>query len=344
MTTIQDIANKLGISKGTVSKALNGAPDISETLQKQVLETAVELGYTKLRRYKKSAKKLCIFVQKDNIQYEEPRHFAYDIVMGFRQLAEPAGFQTETIPVDEHIQRSVPYDVFMLQNDFVGSFAVGFSLNDPWMRDFRISHTPAVLYDNHITGNPFISYIGIDNDEGMELAVSHLKKLGHRKIGYLSSALGSYIMQIRHRAFFRAMHQNGLKTEPSYSGCSYYLSDCMEKHLPRFLDMGMSAIICSHDTIASAAMIQCQQLGYRVPEDISFIGFDDLPICPYTSPPLTTVRQDRIELGKSGYYALSSLLNGTSIGTILLHAQLITRDSTTLAANPQPQHIRRTNE
>ena len=52
MTTIQDIADKLNISKGTVSKALNNAPDISETLQKQILETAVELGYTKLRRYK----------------------------------------------------------------------------------------------------------------------------------------------------------------------------------------------------------------------------------------------------------------------------------------------------
>src|SRR5699024_2500001 len=69
MTTIQDIADKLGISKGTVSKALNNAPDISETLQKQILETAVELGYTKLRRYKNSAKRLCILAQKDFIQY-----------------------------------------------------------------------------------------------------------------------------------------------------------------------------------------------------------------------------------------------------------------------------------
>ena len=56
MTTLQDIADRMGISKGTVSKALNGAPDISETLQKNVLETAVEMGYTKLRRQKADAK------------------------------------------------------------------------------------------------------------------------------------------------------------------------------------------------------------------------------------------------------------------------------------------------
>ena len=66
----------------------------------------------------------------------------------------------------------------------------------------------------------------------------------------------------------------------------------------------------------------------QVPDDVSIIGFDDLPIAAYTSPPLTTIRQDRIELGKSGFFALSSLLNGVSISTFLLHTQLIERKST----------------
>ena len=67
MTTIQDIADKMGVSKSTVSKALNDAPDISEVLRKQVLETAVALGYTKLRRYKKPTKIVCIIIEKENI-------------------------------------------------------------------------------------------------------------------------------------------------------------------------------------------------------------------------------------------------------------------------------------
>ena len=94
------------------------------------------------------------------------------------------------------------------------------------------------------------------------------------------------------------------------------------------LPMGMTAIICSHDQIANAVMVECQQRGYRLPRDISVIGFDDLPLCAYTSPPLTTIRQDRTELGKCGYYALDSILNRVSIGTILLHAQLVEREST----------------
>ena len=219
MTTIQDIADKLGISKSTVSKALNNAPDISETLQKQILETAVELGYTKLRRYKKPAKKLCVIVQRNNIQYEEPHHFAYDIIMGFRQIAEPSGYEVAVVPVDADVQREISYEAFMLQHDFSGAFLLGFSLAEPWMKEFHTCHTPTVLYDNHIVGNPMISYVGIDNEEGMYLAIGHLKELGHKKIGYLSSALGSHIMQVRHRAFFQAMRSHGLKTDSSYSGC-----------------------------------------------------------------------------------------------------------------------------
>lgn len=135
-------------------------------------------------------------------------------------------------------------------------------------------------------------------------------------------------MLVRHKAFFHAMKQAGLKADPSDCGTSYYVTQCIEKHLPRFLNMGMTAIICSHDLIANAAMVQCQQLGYRIPKDISIIGFDDLPLCAYTSPPLTTIRQERTELGKCGYHALNSIMNQISIGTILLHAQLIERNST----------------
>lgn len=102
--------------------------------------------------------------------------------MGFRQLAEPQGFDVVIEPVDIQIQRNQPYDVYMLEHDYVGSFVIGFSLADPWLKDFENSCTPTVLYDNYITGNPSTAYVGIDNDEGMELAVSHLVRQGHRKL------------------------------------------------------------------------------------------------------------------------------------------------------------------
>lgn len=326
MATISDIAEKLGVSKGTVSKAFNDAPDISDMMRKTILETAVEMGYTKIRRTKENRKKVCILVE--NMDYKEPNHFGYDIILGFRQMAEPAGFTVDVLPVTDKLQKTEGYDVFMLKHDYVGAFLLGFTLNDPWMRDFLTSYTPAVLYDNDVKGNPSIACVGIDSNEGMELAVSHLKQLGHKRIGYLSGALGSHILQVRHKAYFRALKMNGLNADPLLTGSSYYISQCMQKHLPRLLDQRVTAIICSHDMMANAAIVQCQELGFHIPDDISIIGFDDLPICPYTAPPLTTVRQDRPNLGKCAFYALDSLLNGLPIGTVLLHAQLVVRGST----------------
>ena len=108
------------------------------------------------------------------------------------------------------------------------------------MKDFHTSRTPTVLYDNYISANPNIAYVGVDNNEGMELAVSHLKLLGHKKIGYLSGALGSHVMQVRHKAFFQALRQNGLQSDPTYAGSSYYITECLEKHLPGLLAMGVT--------------------------------------------------------------------------------------------------------
>ena len=70
-----------------------------------------------------------------------------------------------------------------------------------------------------------------------------------------------------------------------------------------------------------------------MPEDISIIGFDDLPLCAYTQPPLTTIRQNRTEIGKSAFYALNSLINEVPISTLLLHAAFVKRQS----AGPAPQ-------
>ena len=103
MATIQDIADKLGVSKGTVSKAINNAPDISETLRKTILDTAVEMGYSRLRRQKNEAKKFCIIIE--NMEYEEPHQFGYDFIIGFRQMAEPAGFVVDVIETTIQIQK-----------------------------------------------------------------------------------------------------------------------------------------------------------------------------------------------------------------------------------------------
>lgn len=324
LATLEDIAKKVGVSKSTVSKALSGAGDVSQNMRRKVLEAAVELGYTRLRRVD-DAPKLAVFIT--NMNYTRPEDFGYDIIAGFRKLAEPKGYQTDIIPLTLEMERSVRYEEYMMQNNYRGALFLGLSLDHPWLKEFETCRTPTVLYDNRIIGNPNVTYVGADNQEGMHTAVRCLASLGHRQIGYLGSALGAYVYRQRYKAFFEALRENGLPDDPARTGVAYDTDECIREHLPRILDMGCTAIVCSHDVLARQLMDCLTRRGLRIPEDISVVGFDDLPFCRTTVPPLTTVRQNRTELGKSAYCALSSQMGGIPLSTFLLHTELISRES-----------------
>lgn len=325
MVTINDIAAKLGISKSTVSKGLNNATDISAEMRKKILETAVELGYSNKRLLNRE-KKLCIIVE--NMDYHTPNQFGHDIILGFRQMAEPEGWTIEVVPVDKDFQRGIPYGVFMIQNGYLGAFILGFSLIDPWMTEFRTSKIPAVLYDNYIGFNPRIASVGCDSREGFDQAVKHLLDLGHMKIGLISGPLESYVLKARYNAYIDALSKYNLEINEDYIGLGYYVADSTREHVQRMYNLGVTAIICSHDIRAVSAITECMNHGIRIPEDLSIVGFDDLPLTASTEPPLTTVRQDRLALGKAGYYAMSCLLNDLPISSIMLRAPLIVRNST----------------
>lgn len=330
MATISDIAAKLGVSKSTVSKGLNDATDVSDEMKRRILETAVELGYVN-KRLQKRERRLCIIIE--NMDCDTPNQFGHDIVLGFKQMAEPEGWTVDIVPMSMDFQRMTPYSVFMMQHGYQASFILGFSLLDPWMQEFGNVRIPTVLYDNYIKNNPHIASVGCDNQEGFELAVRHLMKLGHKKIGLISGPPDSYIIKARYNAYLSALEKYGLEINENYIGLGYYVAESARTYIPKLVSQGVTAILFSHDVRAIAALTECDDRDIRVPEDLSIIGFDDLPMTAYTNPPLTTLRQDRLALGKCGYYAMSCLLNNVPIGSILLRATLIVRQST----GPAPQ-------
>lgn len=322
--TINDIASHLGISKSTVSKALNNASDVSTETKQLIMHTAVEMGYIvkKIRQ----CPKVCIFIE--NMDYQNPNQFGYGIVSGFRKMAEAENWTVDVHAVTPDFQRVNAYDFFMMREGYQASFVLGFTLLDPWMAEFHQTRFPTVLYDNYIKDNPNVASVGCDSAEGFELAVRHLVKLGHQKIGLISGPLASYILEARYQAYLAAMKKFDLEVKEDYIGLGYYVSESTKTYVPKLYEQGVTAILCSHDIRAISAMTECSDRNIRVPEDISIVGFDDLPIAAACNPPLTTVRQDRIALGKCAYYTMTSLLNDVPIGSILLRAPLIIRNST----------------
>lgn len=330
MATINDIAKILGVSKSTVSKGLNNATDISEDMRIKIIETAAALGYTNKHMQERN-KKLCIIVE--NIEYNTPNQFGYDIIQGFKQMAERDGWLVDVLTINKDFQRGIPYNVFMIQNNYVASFILGFTLLDTWMSEFKNSKIPAVLYDNFIKGNPKVASITCDCHDGFDEAVKHLVSLGHKKIGLITGPLESYIIKARYNAYIDALRKYNLEINEDFIGQNYYIADSTKENIQRMYDLGVTAVLFSHDVRAISAITECMDRGIRIPKDMSLIGFDDLPMCAYTEPPLTTIRQDRFALGKAGYYALTCLLNNLPIGSITLRAPLIVRGSTGPARN-----------
>lgn len=326
MATIKDIATRLGVSVSTISKGLNGASDISEELRQMVLDTAVEMGYTTKKSKKKENRKLAVFVE--NMEYETEDQFGYDIVLGFKQNAFRYKWDVTVIPVTPAFQLTEKYDTYILKNGFCGAFLVGFALHDEWMQ--QLSHTtmPTVLFDNYIEKNPNVCYVGTDNYEGIDAAVDHLYMLGHRKIAFLNGSLHSMVSEQRQEAFYNSMKEHGLTVDERLTAYGYYVADSARYHVPTFLSAGATAIICGNDLIASGVITECKLRGFRVPEDISVVGFDDLPFSASLEPPLTTVRQERNELGKCAYVVLNSLVHHIPFCRTQIRARLIEREST----------------
>ncbi|WP_051226496.1 LacI family DNA-binding transcriptional regulator [Butyrivibrio sp. MC2013] len=329
MATIKDIADKLGISVSTVSKGLNDAKDISENLRQQVLDTAVELGYTKKKMRTASDDKVCIFIE--NMDYKKADDFGYDIVLGYKQAAFRAGMSVEIEETGPDFQAAHRYESYILEKGYKAAFLVGFALGDPWMAQLGSTSVPTILLDNFIKSNPNISYIGTDSEEGIDMAIAHLVALGHEKIAFLDGSKDSMISDQRMRAYLRSISHHHLPLDPSMAVYGYFVADAAHYHVPGFLDMGVTAIVCGNDEIAEGVIASCKAEGYSVPEDISVIGFDDIPAAASMVPPLTTVRQNRLEIGKCSFMILRTLMDGVALSKNLLRPSLIVRHSTALA-------------
>lgn len=336
MATIKDIAKKLGISPATVSKGLNGASDISEKMRQSVLDAAVELGYKPKSLQGKVKRRICIMVE--DMNYESVDQFGYEIISGFEQAAVRNNYEVTIVPANLSMQTNAglktqtgsreKYDTYMLKNGYSGAFLLGFRLHDDYLKQLNNTKVPTALLDNYIEDNPFVGYVGTDNFEGMKGVVNHLAAKGHRRIAMLCGNQDSMITERRLNAYKHFMWVNKIDLDLDLIAYGDYHVDCAPLYVPHFLEKGATAIICASDFIASGVIKQLYNMGKKVPEDLSVTGYDDLPLARYLTPALTTVRQNRVDLGKSAFILVDSLIKGVPISRIEMRPAFVERDST----------------
>ena len=324
MVTIKDIAGQLGVSVSTVSKGLNGASDISEELRHAVINTAVEMGYAAKRVKSGSRKNLCIFLEKTD--YEPAIQFGFEIILGFQQAAAYDGREVTIIPYPISHKIAITYDAYMLKHGFSGAFFVGALPEDDWAGQLSSTVFPTVLLGNCRLTNPYVCQISTDLFEAVDIGISHLVSLNHKKIAFLNDSGNPDAVWLQ-RAYDAGCCPHHLSPNRLYA-CTKPFSADVAACLQRFFRAGATAIMCGSDTLARTVMQECTQIGLSIPEDISVIGFGGFASSALALPPLTTISPNWHALGKGGYYALSALFQKISVGKTLLRTELILRGST----------------
>ena len=327
MATIKDIANELHLSVSTISKGLSGASDVSDRTRQLIVDTAAKLGYIPKRgRSGAEPKKICVFIE--NMGYERIEQFGYDILVGFKLEAAAKKWDVSVVPFAMKRGAVCGYDRYMAENRYAAGFLMGFALHNDFLRQIRETGVPTVLLDN-VVYNRNVACVGVDNQQGIFCSVSHLAQLGHRSIAMLNGEAGSRVSEERLAGFRLGMEKCGLAVrEELVAHGDYNTADCAAEFVGGFVRDGATAVVCASDQLAHGVLRELYRMGLRAPDDMSVVGFDDLPLASYTTPALTTIRQDRLAIGKNVCMVMEQLMNGNSVSRLLLMPELVVREST----------------
>lgn len=332
MTTIKDIAKRVGVSITTVSRALNGYDDVSESTRKKIQVAAKELGY----RPNASARSLVMKKSKTIglIVSEVSRSgikdsFAYEVLCGINDCSGELDYDLILFSTNPSKQKSKSYTDLCLERGVDGAMIMGIRLDDPYLHEVIDARIPCVLIDIPFQ-NENVGYISTDNMSGAKEATMHLIANGHRKLAMINGHENAAVSMDRLKGFRSAIEASGNPFDSVKIISGNFTETGGEQAVQQLFerDPDITAIFCASDLMALGALKGLQQLGKRVPEDVSIVGYDNIHLTQYTSPPLTTVNQNKYDMGYQAAKLLIDMLEGniTDHKVILPH-ELVERDS-----------------
>jgi LacI family transcriptional regulator len=190
---------------------------------------------------------------------------------------------------------------------------------------------PLVFMDVGQVG-PRMSHVLIDYANGIRQAVDHVVELGHKRVGFITGPLDLHSARTRRQAFLDGMRAHGIKPDPKLVREGTHTAEGGQHAMSAILRSPKrpTAVVCSNDWTAIGALHAIDAAGLRVPEDVSLVGFDDIPLASYTSPPLTSVRMSAGDVGSTAFEALFRLIGGERLeGDIYqVPTKLVIREST----------------
>jgi LacI family transcriptional regulator len=310
---LRAVARSSGVSAATVSRALNGKPEVSEATRAHVIETARRLGYQPNQQARTLVRRrsdtIGLIWDSSYVETKGRQPFLQDLLVGLKMALAEADYHLMLLSpqIDDHTPGKFIRAVVQHSLDGVALMAIE---EHAAVDALVASGRPCVGLDLPVFG-PRSSYVSSDNHGGAAAAVAHLHELGHRRIAMISGPIWMLPGSERVDGFRQAMASFELDVPPGYiqEGDFFLPSgrDCMRRLLA--LDVAPTAVFVAGDEMAVGAMHVAMDAGLDVPGDLSIVGYDDVEIAALVRPSLTTVRQDYLGMGHAAVAMLSEMID-----------------------------------
>ncbi len=340
MVTITDVAKAAGVSRSTVSRVLNNRPGVSPETRKRVLQAIEELQYQPhfaaqaLKRQR--AESIAIIVQNSFREKtgDEPRgYYNTEIVRGAFNVCTERRY-TVTLLNDEGTFEF--YASLFRRRQFDGIVLVHVDVDLRLVEELKTTGFPLVVVGS--VPDPFVNSVDVDNYGSAQQVVRYLVGQGHRRIAIINGPPQRLASRDRRAGFRTMMRQFGLPLPEVYDQPGDFSTRSGYEAMNRLLNVPEppTAVFAINDRMAIGALRAVHDAGKQVPDDISVVGFDDIPVAQYLNPPLTTVRQPLYELGEAAAHLLFDILEGrvSSPARVVLSASLVERSSVKPLATP----------
>lgn len=266
--------------------------------KKKQRKCAAEMGYNISPERMMCKKNVAVLVF--GIHYGTSNQFGYEIIAGIQTAAIENNVGINIISVTEDQVNTGDYDHLIIDKNYEGIFFLGFRLHIDFIERNRGHNIPMVVLDNYIE-KPLVARVGCDNADGITQAVKYLYAKGHRKIGFLGGEADSIVTIERKNAYADNLTALGIPVSESIIKYGHFSGKGIKRMVPDIAKENVTAIVCISDVLASNAIKELTKAGYRVPQDISITGYDNLPISECCVPPLTTIYQNRLHIGKAAF-------------------------------------------
>jgi DNA-binding LacI/PurR family transcriptional regulator len=337
---LREIARRARVSTATASRAINRIPTVDPMLSRRVWSVVNELGYypnTQARALVSGKSRIFGLVVS-----EITNPFFPEIVAVFERIAVEHGYEillTSTVHDPKLMASSVRR---MIERRVDGVAIMTFGMEELLLEDLKSRRVPLVFVDVG-PSLPRVSNIRIDYLHGIRQAIQHLAALRHKRIAFISGPLNLKSAVARRDAFLQSMKEIGLACEPLSMVEADHTTEGGMKACTQLRNASIqpTAILCSNDLTAIGVMRKSYEGGCVIPRDVSLVGFDDVRLAQFMSPPLTTVQMSQTELAKLAFNALLTDVgretpapNGTEY---LLRTNLLLRESTAMAPTVAPR-------